>query len=101
MGETKGDIVKRLGLEEKGSVDYSLPQDFVDDVKHYTGIYPIHCMVWFYPEEGPGKIFGYPYPLTHEGKQILARYNRLARTNYPIPNLGQVEVVIKTIVRKY
>lgn len=95
MSETKGDIVKRLGLEEKGSVDYALPQDFVDDVKHYTGVYPTHCFVWHYPEEGPGRIFGYPYPLTAEGVDILKKYNRLARKSYPIPKIGVVTVNIK------
>lgn len=101
MEETKGDVVKRLKLEETGTIDYALPQDWVDDVKHYTGIYPTHCFVWYYPNEGENRIFGIPYPLTYEGKQILAKYNRLARKNYPIPNLGQVEVVIKSVVRTY
>ena len=82
---TKKEAVELLKLEEKGAVDYALPQQFADNFKEFTGVYPINCFVWFYPNEGPHYIFGIPYPLTVEAKELLVRYNRLARTSYPIP----------------
>src|SRR5574340_1641241 len=88
----KKEAVELLGLEKKGSVDYALPQDWADDFKdatksseHLNGVYPVNCFVWFYPHEGEGKIFGFPYPLTVEAKKLLALYNKRRGTNYPIP----------------
>ena len=82
---TKQEAVKLLKLEERGQFDWALPQTFADDFKTVTGVYPIYCFVWFYPHEGEGRIFGYPYPLTFEAKQLLAKYNSVRHTRYPIP----------------
>jgi hypothetical protein len=82
---TKKEAVQLLGLEKKGSVDYALPQPWADDFKVVTLVYPVSYFVWFYPERGEGAIFGYPYPLTVEAKELLAMYNTRRGTNYPIP----------------
>lgn len=99
MGDiTKKEAVEMLGLESKGSVDYAVPQDWADDFKRLTGIYPGNCFVWFYPNDGESGIFGYPYPLTIEAKELLVRFNRLARTSYPIPEYPKAYRIDVTVV---
>ena len=82
--QSKADIVKAMGLEERGQFDYALPQDWVDEMKKITGIYATHCFVWFYPRTGEGSMFGRPYPLTDEGRHLLQVYNQRKGTTYPI-----------------
>ncbi len=63
---TKQDAVKALGLEERGEVDYALPQPWVDEVTRMTGYTQIAAhFVYFYPKTAPG--MGYPYPITDQG----------------------------------
>ena len=98
MGDiTKKEVVEMLGLESKGSVDYALPQNWVDDFVKLTGKSPISCFVWFYSNENPGGFSGYPHPLTVEAKELLARYNLLARTSYPIPEYPKAYVIEATV----
>lgn len=82
--EEKKELVRILGLKERGQFDYAIPQPWLDDLKEITGVYAIHCFVWFYPKEGEGRIFGHPYPLTDEGRFLLNIYNNRRGTNYPI-----------------
>jgi hypothetical protein len=54
--------------------DYALPQPWVDMVHERTGIWPQHLgMVWGYPDSGRGHIWGRPYGLTDEARELLAR----------------------------
>lgn len=85
---TKGEAVKALNLENKGEVDYALPQEWLDHVVKVTGIYAAHCFVWLYDEQA--KIFGRPYPLTVEGINLLKKYNKRTGSNYPIPEVLDV-----------
>jgi hypothetical protein len=60
---------------ELGTFDYALPQAWVDDVYKTLAIFP-HGFVWSYPEKS---IFGEPFAVTQEAKDILDRYNKAKR----------------------
>lgn len=52
--------------------DTALPQEWVDNFYRVTGIYPVGMFVWSYKN---ASIFGEPYPLTDEAKNLLESYN--------------------------
>jgi hypothetical protein len=59
--------------------DYALPQQWVDAVHDRTGVWPQTLgMVWAYPDNGPGHIWGRPFALTQEAAALLARVPELA-----------------------
>lgn len=69
---TKADLVKKLRLEEKGAVDYALPQQWVNYVvDEYRFDYHkvISQFVMFYPFSGFG--IDRIYPLTAEAAKML------------------------------
>lgn len=55
--KTKGEVVKELGLEDIGVIDYALPKNWVDDIADkiksigFTYDDVISSFVWFYPHE--------------------------------------------------
>jgi hypothetical protein len=78
---TKCELVERLGLEKQGSVDYALPQEWlnwaVDKLKSNGYAYTedlyykvLGQFVTFYPNEGKGSCFGELYPLTPEAAKM-------------------------------
>ena len=68
---TYGEIAQ--ALFDKGilaSFDWALPQDFFTDVFNVTGLNPAGQIVWSYKNS----IFGFPFPITLKGWQILVMY---------------------------
>lgn len=84
---TKNDAMKileeKLKTELPGyqTFDYVLPQQWVDDVREKTGEDVGPHFVWIYEQRS---VFGRPFPITNEGKQILTTYNEIAETSYPV-----------------
>ena len=73
MMMTKEDIVKKLRLEDKGEVDYALPQQWLNDIVAMFGFdYGVvrSSFVTFYPNN---EIYGADriYPLTPEAAGML------------------------------
>ena len=50
---TLGELVKALNLDEKGAYDFAVPQ-------HWAEVNNYRSAIWFYPKEGPERIFGRP-----------------------------------------
>jgi hypothetical protein len=85
-GETKGDLAKKI-YGEDFTFDSALPQDWVDQKiaqirADPTIRLPENCtewdiiigqLVWGYPKEGPGHIFGVPLAVTEEADAILTK----------------------------
>lgn len=58
-----------------GTFDSALPIDWCDDVKAKTGVWP-HGFVWSYPDKS---IWGEPFALTAEARDLLAKYKEATR----------------------
>jgi hypothetical protein len=78
-GETKGELVKRRGIEDS-SFDFALPQDWLDEVvqwcrfngyRGYSYRDILYGFVWMYDEKA--KVFGRPYPLTYLTQHLLTK----------------------------
>ena len=75
---SKGDIAKQF-YEDKYTVDYALPQNWVNHVAElmqisHSDIVPF--FVWGYAkDDNTYDMFGQPLPLTIEGYNLLSKYN--------------------------
>ena len=67
---TVNEVAKKI-LGEDATFDCALPQDWVNNVKELTDMHPPGNMVWYYPKEGPGKLFGYPVAVSDDGRRCL------------------------------
>jgi hypothetical protein len=75
LGISKGDLVKELGIT--WTIDYALPQAWVNHVEEITGENPCPHMVWSY---GQGSGYdGEPLPITDKGKAILWDYRKATK----------------------
>jgi hypothetical protein len=68
--ETVDEAAKRLGLR---SYDTALPQEWVDDFKAKTGVYPAASGLFVWCYDGAG-IFGRPVALSERAEVLLAQY---------------------------
>ena len=68
--EIKNERLKYLRQHFSGHYDTALPQQWSEDFRKRTGLWPVGHMVWLYDEES--RIFGRPYALTWTGQVALA-----------------------------
>lgn len=70
--QTKGQLAEQV-VPRDYSFDYALPQHWVDAM-YERGQDVVPHFVWVYPRSGGDvSMFGFPYPLTEEGKVMLCR----------------------------
>lgn len=72
---TKFDVVQSLGI--KNTVDYALPQGWVDHMTDFLGESPVPHFVWVYDGESGGR----PLPITPTGEVLLRVANHLNSQN--------------------